>query len=336
MPRGQPHCDSPFYFEQRMDSPTIPSTSSVKLVSAMRVRESLRDQFLEWNGRVADALLASPGFTSREVIPPQTEDIKEWVFITRFDSIEHLRAWRASDARNRLFEEVKPLLDGEFTELVGDTAAQYHLENSVTEVILEQVAPGKEAAYQEWSNRIQQAQAASSGYQGGYSQPPKTSGAGWMTLMRFSSIDDLNRWMNSPARKALLEESKDLVAASYQHRVDTSFPGWVPIDPTSGQAPPNWKVTMLVLLGLYPIVCLEILFLMKRLGQLGLKSALAGFVGNAISVTLVAYITMPYLVRWLNWWLLPKPGAPKNVHWKGTLLVFALYALSVAIFWKFM
>src|SRR6266545_3090201 len=131
-------------------------------------------------------------------------------------------------------------------------------------------------------------------------------------------------------------EAKVLVAASYQHRVDTSFPGWAPTDPTSGQAPPNWKVTMLVLLGLYPIVCLEILFLMKRLAQLGLKSALASFVGNAISVALVAYVTMPYLVRWLNWWLLPKPGAPKSVHWKGTLVVFALYALSVAIFWKFM
>lgn len=319
-----------------MPGPTIPSGDSVKLVTAMRVREGMRDQFLKLNGRVADALLASPGFTSREVIPPQSEDIMEWIFITRFDSIEHLRAWRKSDARNRLFEEMKPLLDGEFTELVGDAAAQYHLENSVTEVILEQIAPGKEAAYQEWSNRIQQAQAASPGYQGGYSQPPKTPGAGWMTLMRFSSIDDLNRWMNSPVRKALLAESKDLVAASYQHRVDTSFPGWVPTDPASGKAPPNWKVTMLVLLGLYPIVCLEILFLMKRLAQLGLKSALAGFVGNAISVALVAYVTMPFLVRWLNWWLLPKPGAAKSVHWKGTLLVFVLYALSVAIFWKFM
>jgi antibiotic biosynthesis monooxygenase (ABM) superfamily enzyme len=318
-----------------MDSPTAPSGSSVKLVTALPVREGMKDELLEWNGSVANALQASPGFTSREVIPPQTEDIKEWVFITRFDSIEHLRAWRASDARNRLFEDVKPLLDGQFTELVGDAAAQYHLESSVTEVILEQVAPGKGAAYQEWSNRIQQAQAASPGYQGGYSQPPKTSGAGWMTLMRFSSIDDLNRWMNSPMRKALLEEAKDLVAASYQHRVDTSFPGWVPTD-ASGQAPPNWKVTMLVLLGLYPIVCLEILFLMKRLAELGLKSALASFVGNAISVALVAYITMPYLVRWLNWWLLPKPGAPKSVHWKGALVVFALYALSVAIFWKFM
>jgi hypothetical protein len=29
------------------------------------------------------------------------------------------------------------------------------------------------------------------------------------------------------------------------------------------------------------------------------------------------------------------PDAPKSVHWKGTLLVCALYALLVAIFWKF-
>jgi len=321
---------------KHMAGPTTPIGDSAKLVTAMRVREGMRDEFLKWNGRVADALIASPGFTSREVIPPQTEDIKEWILITRFDSIEHLRSWRASDTRNNLFAEVKPLLDGEFTELVGDAAAQFHLENSVTEVILEQVTPGKETAYQEWSNRIQQAQAASPGYQGGYSQPPKIPGAGWMTLMRFSSIDDLNRWLNSPVRTALLKEAKDLVAASYQHRVDASFPGWVPTDPSSGKAPPNWKVTMLVLLGLYPIVCVEILFLMKRLAQLGLKSALAGFVGNAISVALVAYVTMPCLVRWLNWWLLPKPGAAKSVHWKGTLLVFVLYALSVAIFWKFM
>jgi hypothetical protein len=37
----------------------------------------------------------------------------------------------------------------------------------------------------------------------------------------------------------------------------------------------------------------------------------------------------------LKGWLLPGPDAPKSVHWKGTVLIFALYALSVAIFWKF-
>jgi hypothetical protein len=38
----------------------------------------------------------------------------------------------------------------------------------------------------------------------------------------------------------------------------------------------------------------------------------------------------------LKWWLLLGSDAPKSVHWKGTLLVVALYAISVAIFWKFM
>jgi hypothetical protein len=31
-------------------------------------------------------LNAAPGFTSREVIPPQNDDLKEWVFVNRFDS----------------------------------------------------------------------------------------------------------------------------------------------------------------------------------------------------------------------------------------------------------
>jgi hypothetical protein len=50
---------------------------------------------------------------------------------------------------------------------------------------------------------------------------------------------------------------------------------------------------------------------------------------------LTTWLTMPLFIKTLGWWLLPKPDAPKSVHWKGTLLIFALYALSVAIFWKF-
>jgi len=184
--------------------------------------------------------------------------------------------WRTSYDRNRLFEGGETVARWPVSpNSSGDAAAQYHLRKQCDRVILEQVAPGKEAATRNGQIAFNRRRLRLPAYQGGYSQPPKTSGAGWMTLMRFSSMTISIGWMNSPARKALLEESKDLVAASYQHRVDTSFPGWVPTDPTSGQAPPNWKVTMLVLLGLYPIVCLEILFLMERLGQLGLKSALA-------------------------------------------------------------
>jgi uncharacterized protein len=277
----------------------------------------------------------APGFTSREVIPPQNDDLKEWVFVNRFDSIEHLRAWRDGDERKSLFAEGKSLVEGNFTDLVGDAAAQFHVENSVTEVILEQIAPGKEAAYQKWSNRIVRAQAETPGYQGGYSQPPKTPGGGWMTLMRFASVDDLNNWMNSPIRTALIAEAKDLVATSYSHRVDTSFPGWTPRD-ASGKSPPNWKASMLVLLGLYPIVCLEILFLGKVLGPMHLNPAVGDFIGNAISVFLTGFGTMPLLCYLLNWWLLPADDAPRSVHFKGTLIVLLVYAITIAIFWKFM
>ena len=70
---------------------------------------------------------------------------------------------------------------------------------------------------------------------------------------------------------------------------------------------------------------LEARFLSPRTASL--NPSLAVFIGNVLSVAATAY---------LKWWLLPEPDAPKSVNWKGTLLVLALYALSVAIFWKFM
>jgi uncharacterized protein len=60
------------------------------------------------------------------------------------------------------------------------------------------------------------------------------------------------------------------------------------------------------------------------------------FIGNVLSVAATTYLTMPLFIKTLKWWLLPEPDASKSVLWKGTLVVFALYALSVAIFWKFM
>jgi antibiotic biosynthesis monooxygenase (ABM) superfamily enzyme len=89
-----------------------------------------------------------------------------------------------------------------------------------------------------------------------------------------------------------------------------------------------------VLLGLFPIVMLEARFLNPRLASLNFS--LGMFIGNVLSVAATTYLTMPLFIKALKWWLLPEPDATKSVHWKGTLLVFALYALSVAIFWKFM
>jgi antibiotic biosynthesis monooxygenase (ABM) superfamily enzyme len=92
----------PFLIISTMSALPKTDAAPAKLISVILVRKGMKDRFLEWSGRVAEALNAAPGFTSREVIPPQNDDLKEWVFVNRFDSIEHLRAWRDGGARKLL------------------------------------------------------------------------------------------------------------------------------------------------------------------------------------------------------------------------------------------
>ena len=78
----------------------------------------------------------------------------------------------------------------------------------------------------------------------------------------------------------MLKESQAFIEHEQLMRLATSFPGWVPIDPMTGKGPPNWKTALLVILGLFPIVMLEMRFLSPILSALGLHASLATFIGN--------------------------------------------------------
>ena len=79
----------------------------------------------------------------------------------------------------------------------------------------------------------------------------------WTSILRYDSAEHLEAWMNAPERKALLSETREFIESEELMRLATAFPGWVPIDPLTGEGPPNWKTAMLVLLGLFPIVMLR-------------------------------------------------------------------------------
>ena len=65
----------------------------------------------------------------------------------------------------------------------------------------------------------------------------------------------------------MVKESEDLVQGFHAQRVDTSFPGWVRNDPTTGKPPNMWKTACLVLLTLFPVVMLELRFLNPQLAS---------------------------------------------------------------------
>src|SRR6266566_2658779 len=196
------------------------------------------------------------------------------------------------------------------------------------------VRPGMDAEFTAWTAHHDLVIGKFPGFVSSDIIPPTRPDSNeWTTIMRFDSASHLEGWINAPERKEMLTESKAFIEHEQLTRLATSFPGWFPTDPKTGHGPPKYKAGMLVLLGLFPIVMLEARFLNPRLASLNFS--LGMFIGNVLSVAATTYLTMPLFIKALKWWLLPEPDAPKSVHWKGTLLVFALYALSVAIFWKF-
>jgi antibiotic biosynthesis monooxygenase (ABM) superfamily enzyme len=304
------------------------SASAAILLAKFQLRRDAENDFAEWQAKALTHAAGFEGFLNSEITP--SGEGLSWTILLRFADSEHLETWRKSETWQGLLKDAAPLLAEKSS--IEVEVKESGADGGVVEVIITQVKPGKEAAYREWETRIQQAQSKFPGYRGSYVQPPVAGELGWTTLMRFDTAEQLDRWLKSPERAALVKESESLVDYAHLQRMGTSFPGWFPTDPKTGKGPPNWKAAMLVLLGLFPIVMLEGRFLSPQLA--GVNPSLGMFIGNVISVALTTYLTMPLFIKTLGWWLFPKSEASKvAVNAAGTALIFLLYAIEVAALW---
>lgn len=306
------------------------------LIATAKVHPGAEAEFAAWQARHSAAISKSPGFIGTDMIPPTTGRVGDpWTIVINFEDEASLLAWQKSPIRAELLIEVASLVDGgTFGETVSTDGSGVLPGTEVTEVVFSKVIPGKEDAYREWAVRIQAAQAKYPGYRGMYLQPPAGGKSGhWTTILRYDSTENLEAWMNAPERKKLLSETSDFIESEELMRIATSFPGWVPVDPMTGETPPNWKAAMLVLLGLFPIVMLEMKYLSPVLASFGIHASLGTFIGNAISVALTSFLTMPLFVNWFSWWLFPR-GNRSAVTTKGAVIICALFALEVIVLWQ--
>lgn len=309
-------------------------SSPAVFIATAKVRPGCESAFAAWKGRHDEVVAKFPGFISSDVMPPD-EHSDMWTIVLNFKSSAELNEWQQSKERAALTGELLPLVNGgNLGEAMKKEAPDSKQPaTNVTQVILSQVKPGMEDAYQEWSTRIQQAQSQYPGYRGTYVQPPTASDGHWTTLLRFDTTEHLERWLAAPERAKLLQESKTFIANEELMRLATAFPGWVPINPLTGKGPPDWKTALLVLLGLYPIVMIELRFLNPLLR--GFNSSLATFIGNTLSVAGTTFITMPIFIRAFVWWLFLSKTSPKWATPAGLCILGGLFVVEVALFWRF-
>jgi antibiotic biosynthesis monooxygenase (ABM) superfamily enzyme len=307
------------------------------LIATARVHPGSEEAFAAWQARHSAVISKFPGFISTDMIPPPAgQPEAQWTILVTFESGDALSAWQRSPERGAILGEVVPLLaGGDFGETVSSDGTGAVPGADVTEVIFSKVKRGMGDRFREWAERIQTAQARYPGYRGMYLQPPAGGDAGhWTSILRYDTARHLEAWMNSPERRALLAEEREFLESEEMMRIATAFPGWVPIDPMTGDGPPNWKAAMLVLLGLFPIVMLEMKFLSPVLAASGLHASLGTFVGNAISVALTSFFTMPWCVRLFGWWLFPKGPEASAITARGVGIISLLYAVEVVVLWR--
>ncbi|MEG3436700.1 antibiotic biosynthesis monooxygenase [Pannus brasiliensis CCIBt3594] len=208
--------------------------------------------------------------------------------------------------------------------------------NSCASLVIEhRVARGKEGEFQQWQESLTSAVTSFPGYLRTDLSPPVTGAQDkWYAIVYFDTPENLNRWVDSSERRALVKKGEELFG-SYQYRsLKTGLESW--FTPESDEAEvtiPAWKQNSIVLLGLYPTVMLQtILF-----SALGVMSSwplsVSMLVNNFICCSLLTWIVMPPLSRWFNFWIKDRAENSRAIDLAGLSIVSILLLALTRIFY---
>jgi uncharacterized protein len=309
---------------------------AVTVVTQTRVRPESADAFARWQDETSQVVARFPGFIKQTVMPPSPPAQVDWVILQRFASSEAAVAWLHSEQRLKRIEGAAPMLLGrDDIHMVNDGGTGV-LPSPVSAVISTRIKPGQESAYRAWEQRIAAAQSKAPGFQGYRFEPPVPGVQDhYLAIVRFDTEANLQAWLDSPERQALLHDATAFTEEFHARIVRTGFDQWFQI-PAGGAAPAAaWKMNMIVLLMLYPVVFLFGYFVQTPYltGRAGLHFAIALFISNVVSVLLLNYL-VPWTGTRFNWWLQPTGPHRRRVEVAGTALIVALYAVLVVTFWR--
>ncbi|CAN5333693.1 hypothetical protein BH11CYA1_BH11CYA1_13840 [soil metagenome] len=317
-----------------MEKTKLPSV--VTLVTHVEHGEQLTVAVLSgWLVKLLMAGVRFPGFWSGEIVPPFRNESKSWALLQRFRTEEQAEAFRTSPTRQTLLAQLKEISVSDKTRASDEIAANASIGSAVTAIVTN-VKAEMEEDYWAWGQRIHSAQANFPGYGGVYVQPPAPGKAGqWTTLVRFDSPQALENWLESPVRQELLREASKFVDVTRYHPVTSSFPGFFPQEEEGGRATPKWKASLLVILGLFPLLEVLRYFYTPWASSVNIRLVLALAFSTVVSVSMVSYVTMPLLVKLFSWWFAPPPDRDNRANdFKGLAIVISIFALEVLAAWN--
>ena len=194
------------------------------------------------------------------------------------------------------------------------------------------MAAGKEPEFVRIQDRLARASSKFPGYEGTVLLPPD-GGDEWLSMLRFRTPEQLTAWLRSGERDEALPGLRSSLTHGFAAVSSTTpFGTTVRIENGHTEFTPNWKSAMLVLMVLYPTVMLLSRFVGAVIDHWGAKPWLALWLSQVVSVSALQWVLMPFAARRMSRWLDPVDGAVPRVNLRGTLLVVAVYAVTLVIF----
>jgi antibiotic biosynthesis monooxygenase (ABM) superfamily enzyme len=309
---------------------------TISIVTQTTVRPERAEDFARWQGETSTAIATFPGFVEQRLMPPNPPLQVDWVILQRFDTMEDAQRWLGSTDRQTRIEGAAPMLIGrDDVHIVRDDQGGIK-PAPVSAVISTRVLPGKELEYRAWERKIAAAQSKAPGLQGYRFEPPVPGVQDdFVAILRFDSEANMQAWLDSPERKKLIEEAAPLTEEFHTRMARTGFEQWFRDESGAPSNASVWKMDMIVLLLLYPIVFLWGVVVGTPLlaNKLNMPFPIALFVGNIFSVGMTGFM-VPWVANRMGWWLNPTRNVVR-ANLLGAGLICAIYAVCVLVFWKF-
>ncbi|MFE4764385.1 antibiotic biosynthesis monooxygenase [Bacillus mycoides] len=185
---------------------------------------------------------------------------------------------------------------------VGDTHTGNTMDASVpvTTIVTWEIQEGREKQFETWRHEIEAAATKFPGHLGVNLIVPNNGSREYTVIFRFDTYEHLRAWQESDIRQDLLKKAEQFQSTNPTYKTESSLAYWF-VTPKTPVPPPKWKMSIVTLLGVWPLSILVPMLLGPII--INMNTILASFCVAACIVSLLSWVVMPILAKIFHPWL---------------------------------